>query len=125
FSFWKATKNGDRRLFDWLITFHIVCLAWIFFRAQNFEYAWLMLKQIFGPLPEIPVEEVLFAHRRIIGLLLLAFGLHFIPNSWVNASMRIYARSSLLLQALYVSFTIWLVIQVAQADVQPFIYFQF
>src|SRR5204862_2035089 len=28
------------------LTFHYVCLAWVFFRAPTFKQAWLVLKQI-------------------------------------------------------------------------------
>jgi D-alanyl-lipoteichoic acid acyltransferase DltB (MBOAT superfamily) len=33
----------------WLLTFSIVLLAWIFFRASNFDTAWYMLSKIFSP----------------------------------------------------------------------------
>jgi len=114
-----------RKVFGWLITFHIVCFAWIFFRADSFPLAETMLKQMFAGLPQIPVFEILEGYKTIVGLLVLAFALHFIPQSWVQLFMDFFAKWPLVLQALYVSATIWIVIQVAQAGVQPFIYFQF
>jgi len=35
------------KLGAWLVTIHLVCLGWLFFRAQSFEQAWQMLS-LFG-----------------------------------------------------------------------------
>jgi len=119
------SNNPLRKFFGWVITFHIVCFAWIFFRADSFAMADTMLKQMFSGMPTIRLYEIYQGYKTIVGLLLLAFALHFIPQSWVQRFMDFFAKWPLVLQALYVSATIWLVIQVAQAGVQPFIYFQF
>lgn len=125
YSLVPRNENPLRKVLGWFLTFHIVCFAWIFFRADSFEMSMTIIGRMFSGLPAVPVMEILTGYREVIGLIALAFVLHFIPDSWMRKFMDYYANWPLLLQALYVSAAIWLVIQVAQADVQPFIYFQF
>ena len=37
-----------------LLTFHLVLVSWVFFRAKTIEEAWLVLKRIATQLPELP-----------------------------------------------------------------------
>jgi alginate O-acetyltransferase complex protein AlgI len=39
-----ATLGRAARLVRVVLTFHLVCLAWVFFRAQSFERAWQYLR---------------------------------------------------------------------------------
>lgn len=41
-------KNGYRRFFGWLITFSLVCFAWIFFRANALEDAFYIIGNMFN-----------------------------------------------------------------------------
>ena len=45
----------------WLITFHVVCLAWIFFRSPDLPTAFDMIGQLFagGPSPLVTLPMVL------------------------------------------------------------------
>ncbi|HCS19223.1 MAG TPA: hypothetical protein DIW47_01440 [Bacteroidetes bacterium] len=125
FYYLPESKNPLRRFFGWVLTFHIVCFAWLFFRAESFDMAGIMFKQLFSGLSLIPIKDILLGYKTILALLLLAFMLHMIPQRWVEKFMDWFAEWPLVVQALYVSASIWLVVQVAQAGVQPFIYFQF
>lgn len=125
FYFLPESKNPVRKFVGWLLTFHIVCFAWIFFRAESFAMAEIIFSQLFSGLPLIPILEILSGYKIILGLLLLAFILHMIPQRWVEKFMDNFSQWPPVVQALYVSASIWLVVQVAQAGVQPFIYFQF
>ncbi len=125
FLFFPRNNNPIRKVFGWFLTFHIVCFAWIFFRAGSFEIAGRVLQRMFEPVRGLDMAVVIDSYRLIISLILLAFLLHFIPKNWENSFIRFFDRWPLLLKALYVSVSIWIVVQVAQAEVQPFIYFQF
>jgi alginate O-acetyltransferase complex protein AlgI len=41
-------RGGAARALRTLVTFHLVCLAWIFFRAPSFAAAWAVLRGIFA-----------------------------------------------------------------------------
>lgn len=125
FSILPESNNPFRKFIGWILTFHIVCFAWLFFRAESFELAGTMFSQLFSGLPLIPIRDILLGYKTILGLMVVAFILHMIPQRLVEKFMDRFAEWPLVVQALYVSASIWLVIQVAQAGVQPFIYFQF
>ncbi|MGC6761965.1 MBOAT family O-acyltransferase, partial [Escherichia coli] len=36
-----------KMLLSWIITFHFVCFAWIFFRSQTVNDAWILIQQLF------------------------------------------------------------------------------
>ncbi len=42
----NAPKKIAARILRWFITFHLVCLSWIFFRAADVEQAWTVLSRI-------------------------------------------------------------------------------
>ncbi|CAN0597200.1 unnamed protein product, partial [Laminaria digitata] len=39
-------KKLAARILRWFITFHLVCLSWVFFRAADVEQAWVILSRI-------------------------------------------------------------------------------
>lgn len=109
-----------------ILTFHIVCFAWIFFRASSFEQADIIIKQIrLIQFDWLHISTVIQAYKAVFGMIVLGFALHFIPEKWEQAWHRLFEKTPLVLKASYVAACVWLVIQVARADVQPFIYFQF
>jgi alginate O-acetyltransferase complex protein AlgI len=70
-----------RRAGDWLLTFVVVVIAWVFFRATTIRGAWVMLKTMFGLrgplLPEaLPIDAFL-----LLGVLLSLCV--FVPNIYV------------------------------------------
>lgn len=118
-------SHGLRRLLGIAVTFHFVCLCWIFFRQADFPTSLEMLRQIFTSFhPELFLPLV-SGYPLVFLLLLLAFCLHFAPDSWERACTQTVVRLPLLGQALLVVLTIYLVIQIKSSDIQPFIYFQF
>ncbi len=108
-----------------LITFHLVCFGWIFFRNQTFTGSFLMLRQILTQFkPQVFLQWV-ESYQAVALLMLTGYLLHFLPASLSQRTQQFVTRMPLLLQALLVVVVIFIVIQVKSADVQPFIYFQF
>ncbi len=108
-----------------VITFHIVCLGWIFFRASSMENGFQVLSQIFHHFhPEI-MSQFVEGYPMVCILFFLGYVLHFLPSrvdSWFK--MRL-TNAPLLIQAFVFILLMVLVIQMKSATVQPFIYFQF
>lgn len=48
FKWLHSKKHALLRPFEWLLTFSVVALAWIFFRASSFSNAWFLLTRIFS-----------------------------------------------------------------------------
>jgi hypothetical protein len=102
------------------LTFHFVCLCWIFFRADTFRAAWSFLTQLstlthFAPNLHAPVVAVL-----AVGLLS-----HWAPERWYATARGVFQRMPGPAQAAAL-FAVALVLrEMASADAVPFVYFQF
>src|SRR5262245_27853142 len=117
-------EGGHRRvpvLVSWLITFHFVCLTWVFFRAPTLEGAQAYLSTLlFGEAVFSTTVTPLVATMLVIG----AFT-QFIPNAWFDRLEIAYDRASLALKIAVPFIVIFLVAVAAPGGVPPFIYFQF
>lgn len=121
-------KNRDHvfmKIGGWFITFHIVCFAWIFFRADSFETANLVIQQIGSGIWLSDMLTLLSVYKTSLALIALAMLLHFVPIKWERNFMLMFGKLPMALQSIYVAVIVWITIQVAQSGVQPFIYFQF
>ncbi len=123
-------KTGEdmtplRRVLGVLLTFHLVCLGWIFFRADSMATAFEVLNQIFTNFhPEI-FPQFVEGYRMVFVLMVLGYVTHFLPKRFDLALRQVVTRSPLVVQALTLAILIFIVIQFKSSGVQPFIYFQF
>jgi alginate O-acetyltransferase complex protein AlgI len=108
-----------------LITFHFVCLGWIFFRASSMENVGQMLSQILFSFNGQILFEFLSGYKTVMLLILIGFMLHFIPEHIELNTRERLVRSHFILKAAWMLSIIILVIQTKSAAIQPFIYFQF
>jgi hypothetical protein len=120
---WKTLRPKGRGLPTWagvLITFHVVCLGWILFRAESFEAA-LQVLQGFGRWGgglevATPLAVVL------IGLGLV---LHALPPRALESAARGLKALPSPAAGLAVGLMILLVEALRDPGVAPFIYYQF
>ena len=118
-------SQGVKRFFAVFLTFHFVCLCWIFFRCHEFSDSLAMIRQIFSSFhPELFVQ-VINGYREVFALMFLGYVLHWCPDSWQETASRLVTRMPLLCKAFVFIALAYLVLQVKSSDVQPFIYFQF
>lgn len=141
FTFLKASVTAWSGFFQsklWhfasvILTFHVVCIGWVFFRVENISTAFGMVKKMIflKPLfstnesynlvvlkPELPVI-VLMTLVMVAMLLLLNF-----PISALN-ERRFFTRVPAPLKAAFISILIVLIVIFTPDGSQPFIYFQF
>ena len=121
----KRRDGAEERKSLWLtvvgvlVTFHIVCLGWILFRAESFDLALQMVEGLGRIGPVVMLTPLL--------LTLIAGGLamHWLPPRAVEGmAERLKAAPSLTL-GLLIGAAILLVEAVRPEGVAPFIYFQF
>ncbi|MDP4266996.1 MAG: MBOAT family O-acyltransferase [Bacteroidota bacterium] len=118
-------KNVIFKIIGVIITFHIVCLCWIFFRATSFESAIIIMKQIVNAFnPDIALQ-VIVGYKEVFILFALGYALHFIPKNIELFIQNKFSLTPFILKPIVLAMVIWLVIQVKSSDIQPFIYFQF
>ena len=118
-------SRGIRRVLGILLTFHLVCLCWIFFRNSTFEASWTMIHQIVANFQPQLFGQLVHGYKMVFAFMAVGFVLHFLPDRWEEACQRGVIRLPLVAQALLLILIIYVVIQVKTSDIQPFIYFQF
>jgi hypothetical protein len=105
----------------WLITFHFVCIAWVFFRSPSLEATQAYFDTlIFGDTGWSTTMTPLVAAMLAIGALT-----QIIPNRWVDGLEAYYDRASLAFKVALPFAVIFLIAVAAPGGVPPFIYFQF
>lgn len=121
----EEQSHGIRRFWGRLFTFHFVCFCWIFFRNTEFVHSMDMLRQIVTAFHPQLFPQLIEGYPEVFALMALGYLLHFLPDSWERASTWVVIRLPLLGKVLLMVATIYLVIQMKSAEIQPFIYFQF
>jgi alginate O-acetyltransferase complex protein AlgI len=120
---WIRERYGGVRVpawVTWLVTFHVVCIAWVFFRAPDLATAFDVLGGLglSGPSPLVTLPLVLLVVASVAIQLLP-------PDWWRRAEAWLVARpvavQGLAVGALLVASDA----AVGQQGVAPFIYFQF
>ncbi|MEW6209007.1 MAG: MBOAT family O-acyltransferase [Acidobacteriota bacterium] len=103
-----------------LLTFHFVCLAWIFFRADSVEKVFSVIGQLTAMSADaanLPVS--------VIGVMIVGFLAHFAPDAVWEKSRDGFARLPAIAQACVIAVVAAGLYSVASSDVAPFIYSRF
>ncbi|MDR1380665.1 MAG: MBOAT family protein [Tannerella sp.] len=114
-----------RRVAGIVFTFHIVCFAWIFFRADTMAKAGEMLTQIFTHFEPGVFRQFVSGYRLIFILMLTGYVIHFMPAKVDLVIRREITGMPLWAKALLLCLAIFVVVQMKSAEIVPFIYFQF
>lgn len=118
-------STGWKRVVAIILTFHIVCLCWIFFANATFDASVLMLTKIFTDFHGDLLPQFLAGYPAVTALIVAGFVIHFLPTKWNEGTGRLIARMPLVVQVLLFLVLVFIVIQVRGSEVQPFIYLQF
>lgn len=114
----EAGPNPFIRFIRWAVTFHLVCISWILFRASDLSSAWLIMKRIV--MFEDGVTFSIWAPLIVMALLL--FTQYFkLREKWIKSFKK---SESLALVAVILAIVIF-PIAYNQAENVEFIYFQF
>ncbi len=113
------------RIVGVVLTFHVVCLGWLLFRADSMQTVGIMLQQIFTAFNGQIFSQVIAGYPVIVAMMATGYILHMLPSSLNEWSCRLLSRGGFLLQLLLLVVMIWCVMQTKSSEIQPFIYFQF
>ena len=126
---WAKAKGEDMnplfRILGWFLTFNVVCLGWLLFRAEDMQTVQVMLYQIANNFNVDIIPQVVEGYKFVIGLIALGYFMHFIPEKIDHDLMRKVGGASFWWQVAMLVLTAWCVMQIKSSDIQPFIYFQF
>ncbi len=121
-------SKSNRRILKVLgiiVTFHFVCLCWVFFKASSFHDAGVILSQIFTNFNGDAWKIMLLAYPTVFAVMLLGYIIHFIPKSYQYFSELVLSKITMVGRIAVILLFIWIVIQVKQSDQVMPIYLQF
>lgn len=120
-----STHHWLGRFVSVFITFNLVCLTWIFFRASDMQNIDAMFKQIFTSFNANILVNFAKAYPTIIILLLIAYMVHWLPSSFKEWYRGLFIKTPMWLKMVVVVLVILILYQAKSSNIQPFIYFQF
>ncbi len=108
-----------------LLTFHFVCLCWIFFRCSTFEESREMISQIIFHFQGQVFKTLVAGYLPVMLLLLTAVGLHLIPTHTENKYKQWLTNTPISWKILYFFLVLTVAIACKQTDTIRPIYLQF
>jgi D-alanyl-lipoteichoic acid acyltransferase DltB (MBOAT superfamily) len=108
------------RIAQRVITFNVVCLAWVFFRSDSFSTALTLLRRLFtawGPAPEV-TPLVLLA-------IAVGIGAQYVPHDVVERARAAFSRLRPAGQGVLLAVTLFGITTLGPQGVAPFIYYRF
>jgi len=120
-----AVNPYVRKIFGILFTFNLVCLCWIFFRADDMGKAINVINQIFTDFRGELILEVVPAYSTVFILVLIGYIFHFMPEVIMQKCNGWIIRAPHIGKAFLLILVIWLVVQIRTSEIVPFIYFRF
>ena len=116
-----AKWQSARAALAWFVTFHFVCLTWIFFRSPSLEAT----QTYFATLAWGDTGWSTTMTPLVAAMLVIGAATQMVPNRWFEALEAWYDRASLPFQVALTFAVIFLIAVAAPGGVPPFIYFQF
>ncbi|MCZ7528059.1 MAG: MBOAT family protein [Acidimicrobiia bacterium] len=110
-----------RRALRRLVTFHLVCLGWVFFRAESFANARAVLGRLVSGWGE-PSPAVT---RSVLLAVLVGIGAQYVSGATVERAIAAFSRLRPVAQGVALGFALLLIDTLGPQGVAPFIYFQF
>jgi D-alanyl-lipoteichoic acid acyltransferase DltB (MBOAT superfamily) len=118
-------QNKKLRVLRVFITFHIVTLTWMAFRAKSMSSVLDMFSQMLYNFKGRFALEIIHAYKLVLGLIVFAFIIHWLPTQWKNWCRGLFIDMPVYLKVVATVLIIFILTQFTSAELQPFIYFQF
>jgi len=126
---WAKADGKDMnivsRLVGFLVTFNLVCLGWLLFRADSMQTVHVMLYQIFHNFDASLIPQVVAGYKAVFAFIAAGYIMHFMPAKIDADLQNRVVNASFWWQVAMLTLTVWCVMQIKSSDIQPFIYFQF
>ena len=115
-----APPSALRHAVSVFLTFHVVCVAWVFFRASDFHTARLMFQRM-------ATLTTFHPNVHTLPMLVLAAGFvsHFLPSSVTGAVRTSFPKLPAYAQGVALFLAAVVLRQMQSAEAVPFVYFQF
>ena len=96
-----SSLNQSRiyKIISGILTFHFVCFAWIFFKAEDLEIAKTMIYQIFNNFDISVFGPFYDNYKGVVWMILAAMVLHLVPD---NLADKVIARTKTIPMVIYI-----------------------
>ena len=98
-SFSAFNQSRIYKIISGILTFHFVCFAWIFFKAEDLEIAKTMIYQIFNNFDISVFGPFYDNYKGVVWMILAAMLLHLIPD---NLADKVIARTKTIPMVVYI-----------------------
>ena len=98
-SFSAFNQSRIYKIISGILTFHFVCFAWIFFKAEDLEIAKTMIYQIFNNFDISVFGPFYDNYKGVVWMILAAMVLHLVPD---NLADKIIARTKTIPMVIYI-----------------------
>jgi hypothetical protein len=102
-----------------IVTFHLVCLGWVLFRATSFANATAILSRFAHP-GAAPLVTPL-----VVGAIVVSIASQYVPSDVVARAQRRFANLTPLAQGAVLAGGLYVITTLAPLGVAPFIYYRF
>lgn len=117
----EATVAGPgSAVVRWAVTFHVVCLAWVFFRAESFEKAGDLLWRLVTAWGVGTLVKPMLVF--VVVVMVVA---QFVPAAVVDRGQVLFSKTSPVVQGVCLAVAFLIIDALGPTGVAPFIYFQF
>ncbi len=119
--FGQRPTNRVGKIVSWLIVFHLVCFAWIFFRAEDFTVAGVFIRG-FASGWTAPVQQ---AQPAMVALILIGMAGQFLPPGSFERVGLMFARVPYWGLGVAAGLIVAIINALGPEGIAPFIYFRF
>jgi alginate O-acetyltransferase complex protein AlgI len=119
----EPPDTAKRRVLQRIITFNIVCFAWVFFRAESFEKAWEILGRLVDPSHWFDASPLITAG--VILAIAAGIGEQYIPRGALGRAMASFSRLAPVAQGIVLGVALLITDTLGPRGVANFIYFKF
>jgi len=116
--FWKRFLAG-------FITFQVVSLSWVFFRATDLNKTAEMFNQIFNRFGFSSIGYIISSQLSLYGLILIGFAIHWLPISIKESYRGTFIKFPLAIKIILTLIIAFVILQFKTSEIQPFIYYRF
>lgn len=121
----KKEKSRWRVIGNIFLTFNLIAISFVFFRARSLETVRDMGNQIIHNFHLSVAPQFIQGYLMIVLAIVGAYLMHFAPERWTQKFKKMYTGMPLILQAVVLAIIILLIIQVRSSEIVPFIYLQY
>ena len=121
----EFTKTIQFKITGWFLTFSLVALLWVPFRANSLSDTFVIYGNLFEGLDFKMIEAIYQTHFWILILMVFGYFATGMPDSWKAKIYDYFAKMDYLVLFALIILLIQVMLQFKSASIQPFIYFQF